>query len=182
MMIGKTVSELIGQDVKVKLGAQNGSAFVFCGNLKDVDICDVDEAIRNNYLITLKTAKDTIRCLKDKDLSYVSYEREMLKKIDNAKVRVQDEARLLELIEQYTPTNLGYHHWVADINKRLEYAKTTRRRVNKKLNDYTSIAERKIVDEYRSIDEANTLILLYEGTENGKAWTTHEYETEGDSL
>lgn len=177
----KTVGDLIGRDIKVKLGAVNGSGFVFCGNLKDVDICDVDEAIRNQYQITLKIAKDTIRLLKDKDLSYEAYEREMLKKIDNAKKRMLDEKMLAETIEEYTPSKLGHHRWTADIRKRLEYAKTSRRNVNAKLNNYTSIADRQIVDEYRSIDEANTLIMLYEGTETGRAWTTNEYETEGES-
>ena len=183
-MLNMKISELVGRDVKVKLGAKDGSAFVYCGNLKDVDICDIDEAIRNAYQQSLQNAKDTIRLLKNKDLSYEAYEREMAKKYDHVKKRV-DKSRWAEFEEKYRPTNLGFHHWTADINKRLEWAKTTRRRINAKLNNYTSIAERIIVDVYQSIDEADTLILLFDGTENGKAWTTNEYLNgieEGESL
>ena len=181
-MKGKTVGELIGSDINCKLGAIGGSAFVYCGNLKDVDICDVDEAIRNRYQISLDHAKRDIKQLAAKDKTYGAYKKDMQRRFAKASKGVKDENALAELKEKYKPTKLGWHQWTADITRRLEYARTVRRKVNKRLNEYTSIAERTIVDAYKSIDEKNTVILLYNGKENGIAWTTGEYlnGTEGE--
>ena len=171
-----TVGDYIGKDIKVKLGAKDGSAFVFCGNLADIDICDVDETIRNNYMVSLENAKKAIKNLSAKDRSYTAYEREMKRKLKKALTSHNDDPeKIAEDYERFTPSNLGYHKWTADISRKLEYNKSLRRRVNKRLNEYTSIADREILEVYRSIDETDAMIILYDGKEHGWAWTTKEY-------
>lgn len=181
-----TVNSLIGRNIKCKLGASDGSGFVFCGNMKTLDIDDVDEYIRNSYLRSLEIAKETIQQLSKKNTSYKAYSEEIEQKKARAlKLADGDPKRIAKIEEDFNPSTLEHHKWKAEILKKLEYSKGVRKRVNKRLNEYTSIATRKVVETYKSIDEPNTIIILYDGNERGRAWTTKEYiegvsETDSD--
>lgn len=175
-MDNKTVRDLIGSDIKCKLGASNGSAFVFCGNMLHADASEIDETIRDSYRTTLRNTEKNITLLSNKDRSYSAYEKEMERKQAAAFKEYRNYPdKLAKRLKEIQPSEMGWHQWDSDITRSLEYAKTKRKKYRRRLREYTSIADRAITEIYTSIDEANTLIVLYEGDEQGIAWTTKEY-------
>ena len=113
-IIGRTLKEVAGADLKVKLGAQSG--FIYCGNLKDLDLKTLDETI-------------------------LEHKGKMV------------ERRLSEIVSAVRKTAQAFRRYMSHEN----------------------IAERGIIDFYPSTTEEDTYIIIIEGDESGKAWTTDEY-------
>ena len=175
-MGNKTVRDLIGSDIKCKLGANNGSAFVFCGNMLHVDVNEIDDTIRESYRTTLRNTERNIKMLSNKDTSYSAYEQEMARKQEAAFKECRNYPdKLANRLKSLQPSEMGWHVWESNIIRSIESAKARRKKYRQRLREYTSIADRAISEVYTSIDEANTLIILYEGDEHGIAWTTKEY-------
>lgn len=178
---GKTVSDLVeNYDLKVKLGASSGSGFVFCGRLKDIDVKAIDDDICNTYKTTISNAKRTINTLTQKPKKYSDYEKELETRYRRERgklIKSGEEFNEYALKIEYTPTEDGYTKWLSDIEHRLDTAKTTKRRTSMRLAKFTTIGGRIIEDAYMSIDEFNTVIVIYKGSACGRAWTTKEYET-----
>lgn len=82
------------------------------------------------------------------------------KSIENAKKELDVFIAEMSVLEQ-------------KINKAINnvYAKQTR------LQQRSHLLQRRIVETYKSIDEANTYIIKIEGDDRGDYWTTNEYKT-----
>lgn len=170
-----TIGELVGTDLKVKLGAKGGSSFIYCGNMKEFDPEEMDRLIVTAYKRTLKNTNKIIRGLKNKDRSYEAYEKEMAsKRRRSMQMYKNDPLKLSEAVKKYSPSEIGYKKWGGDIERRLEYNKQARRRLNALTKRHAPISTRKIIEMYKSIDEADTVIVIYDGAERGIAWTTAE--------
>lgn len=192
-IIGMTIEELINTyDVKVKLGAKKGSSFIFCGRIGNMDIDGLDTAICEGYKLNIKRLQGTIKANREKPKTYNDYVEEALRTLrrkvnalekergseNTPKKRLYEISKELEEVkEEYRPTKEKYAKWYKNILKRIKTAEETLKKVTKRLNTYTSIRERKIVDLYKSIDEEDTWIVIYDGTEVGSAWTTEEFES-----
>lgn len=171
-----TVGELVGRNANAKIGAKDGSAFVFCGDLKTIDIDRVDEAIRNGYRATINNAESNIRHFTRKDKSYESYERECASQYNKLMKQYKNEPKRQKgLKERYTPSKEGYEKWKAEMARKIEVAKANRKEAKAKLRAFTTIIDRVIAESYKSIDEEDTMIYLFEGNETGYVWTTNEY-------
>lgn len=181
-----TVLELIDKTkFRVKLGAKNGSGFVYCGRIDKLDIETLDKLIQISYRDTIARAEATINTLTKKPKSYKAFSEEMMKK-KNARVakyikqngdKPLTEDQKVELEEEFTISRLYYNRWLGNINRKLETAKTTKKLTTRRLNNYTTIKNRSIVDCYPSVLEEGVTIVIYDGDERGPAWTTEEYES-----
>lgn len=190
-VIGMTIEQLINTfDIKVKLGAKRGSAFVYCGRIGNLDVDGLDTAIVEGYKLQIQKLKSSIKTNMERPKGYKDYkaeqertlgrklsalEKELEQKGETAKEEIRKEIE--ELKEEYTPTRIGYRKWHNAITKRIETSKRTKEKIEKRLENFTSIANREIVDIYKSIDEEDTFIVIYDGTETGNAWTTEEFES-----
>lgn len=164
-ILSMTISELIERtDINVKLGAKDGSAFVFCGNIGDIDCDQLDERITTSYEKIIRSATTRIKGLKEKPKTFDEYKREQLRK------KVIDEKDIDKFINQN-----GYKRWLADIKIRIQKLQESKRRNRRKLDAFTTIRGRKIVDIYESCTEDGVYIVLYDGIETGSVWTTEEY-------
>jgi hypothetical protein len=165
-----TLAELLeGYDGPVKIGAKNGSGFIFCGPLKDLDPEDV-----NNELIG--AAADGIK-YQDEQLDIIRRNGANLsaffdKMISDAK---------LENKKELPPFHIG--DYITYLEKRVEkmayhYAQA------EELRDYIRklkpFMKREVLDMYESIDpdDPNTMIVIVEGVERAEAWTTGEYKSD----
>lgn len=80
-IIGMTVKDLIEKtNLKVKLGAKNGSAFIFCGNIKSINCDTLDTEICDMYQRNINKAIASIESLKNKPKNYSAYKDEMQRK------------------------------------------------------------------------------------------------------
>lgn len=190
-IIGMTIEELIDTlDIKVKLGAKRGSAYIFCGQIGDMDIDGLDTDIIEGYKLNLMKTKGTIKANESKPKAYKDYKAEQSRMLGRKlaslereleekgeKQRAKIEAEIEELKEEYKPTRKGYNEWLKAILKRITTAKKTKEKIEKRIREYTSIRDRKVIDIYKSIDEEDTYIVIYDGNEVGTAWTTEEFES-----
>ena len=164
-LIGQTIDDLAGRyRIDVKLGAKDGSGFVFCGDLSDIDTAELDYMIVTSYRKAIKEHTAFIERERGRDSTYESF-------IRGARIK----ARKLGIDEDTSPE--AYKKWLLQRDRAIKKRIEARTRVKKKLTKFTSISTRKIVDVYKSISEIDTIILLYEGTETGRWWTTEEFQT-----
>lgn len=164
-ILNMTISDLIEQtNLKVKLGAKQGSAFIFCGNIGNIDCDSLDEDICNQYRRNIKSATGSIQALKKKPKGYQDYEREMIAKQEKDKI-------------EYEISKDGYRRWFNELSRRMQTLRETKSKNERRLKGFTTIRGRQIVEIYKSVDEEDTYIILYDGIENGNAWTTAEFES-----
>ena len=163
-ILNMTVAEFVAKtNFKVKLGAKDGSAFVFCGSIADMDIEQLDTAIVKGYKGSLRSAQYRIRMVKEQDTTYETF---------------QDlHERQCSATGIYDDPREAYLKMIRENHRQLKVQLATERRIDAKLRSYTSIGDRKVVDMYSSQTEDEVFIVLYEGRENGSWWTVAEFES-----
>lgn len=163
-ILNMTVAEFVAKtNFKVKLGAKDGSAFVFCGSIADMDIEQLDTAIVKGYKGSLRSAQYRIRHLEEQDTSYKTFK------------AIHEEQCSATGI--YTDPQIAYATMLRDRKHQLKVSRKTKQKIELKLRDYTSIGNRKIVDMRSSVVEDDAYIVLFEGRENGSWWTVAEFES-----
>lgn len=181
-----TVQELtMHGSLDVKLGAKQGSAFVYCGDLQDINFPDLDKQITDHYKQSIENADKRIRILKNKPKDYASFEtfcaRQIIKETTQYKNKMElegkkpSEAEIEKIKERYRPTPKKHREHLERIETELKSVRSNKRANERKLKDFTTIAGREIVETYPSITEKKVTIVLYEGIENGFAWDSKEY-------
>ena len=159
-VIGKTIEEVINEhDIKVKLGADRGNSYIYCGELKDMNVDFLDKLIVKMYKARIHNASANISRLTNMDKSYEAFFEK-----HGTSENVPESA-----------VQARYMLWLNGIEKTINTSKATRAITKEKLENFTTIKDRIITDVYKSIDEDNTLCLLYNGNESGSVWTTEEY-------
>lgn len=180
-IIGKTIQEVISEyNLKIKLGAKSGSCFIYCGYTDEVDGDILDTAILDMYKRSLTYAEKTIRVLSAKPKTYKAFVDEVKESKEKAlrskkkKGPLTSEERS-EIEKQFDVSRDAFDKYLRATQNSLNKAKDKKRELNRKISSYTTIKNNKIVDCYKSIDEPNTIILIYEGKDRGFAWTTEEF-------
>lgn len=194
-ILNMTISQLISDtNLKIKLGGDKGSSFIYCGMAKDINPDDLDRIILDGYAHTIKIQKRRIQSISETPKGYNDYEKivqakrqkainkklkwltiEMKRTGQGGNINME---KLTQEAEEEFPISRGmYKKWRDKLERDMERAKTALKCTQKKVDTFTSIRSRKIKDIYPSIDEINTYIVLYDGREVGRYWTTKEYET-----
>ena len=181
-----TIQDLIDSGSRnVKLGADRGSAFVYCGNIAECDIQFLDKEITDGYKQNIENAERRIKTLKAKPKDYESYkkncETRLIRAINQYKNKVEfaggavDETEIEKIREEHRPTPKKHQDYLLKIETDLKYARSQKRSNGRKLKEYTTISSREIKETYPSITEKAT-IVIFEGVEAGWAWDSREYE------
>lgn len=153
-----TVSELTsGNYGNIKLGANNGSGFVFCGDVSNIDVEQLDHIVIDHLCKAKKNAQIRVKRLKHKPIDYIDYEQYCARK-------------------RLRPSESGYKLWLQNHTKEIKAARKSVRACNERLRNYSTIKDRPIVEVYESFTEENTKIVIFDGHERGFAWTTEEFE------
>lgn len=194
-ILNMTVAQLITEtNFKIKLGGDKGSSFIYCGMAKDIDPDSLDKTILDGYAHTIKIQKRQVKTISETPKGYNDYEKIVQakrQKAINKKLKwltiemertgqdgnINMEKLSHEAEEEFPISRDLYKKWRDKLERDLDRAKTTLKRTQKRVDTFTSIRSRKIKDIYPSIDEINTYIVLYDGREVGRYWTTKEYET-----
>ena len=151
-----TVYDLAKSSIgSIKLGSKDGSGFIFCGKAYSLDVEKLNKRIISKNEKALAKAKSRYRLLRSKSVSFDEYAR-----------KNGGECRSVE----------GYHIFLDEHYKEVKTAYNTLITCADRVANYTDLAGREIVDSYKSIDEKDTTIVIYAGTEVGEAWTTQQYE------
>ena len=151
--------ELIGKyDTNVKIGCKDGNAFVYCGNLNDLDIRKTDMELMSALASALSHSDKELKTIKRKrnnpKIEYPKY-------VESAKAKEKE----------YLPID----KWTDDLRKNKIRVETAKKRTLTRMLNYKSIGSREIVETYKSQTETNTGIIIIEGDDVGRAWTTDEY-------
>lgn len=151
-----TVEELTKSRIGcVKLGANHGSGFVFCGDLSEKAVKRADKELVDGYKESKERFRKSILFLTSQPLDYEHFERECKKLGESNPYR-------------------DFHEWreakLKEIDRRQKVVKALRA----KIKNYKSIMTREVLEKYPSIDERNTTIVLFEGSELGSYWTINE--------
>lgn len=141
-------------DQNVKIGT-NGGGFIYCGNIKDIDLNQLD--------------KDSIL----KKVAYISDCQIMLGRI-GAKLK---SPKLY--YERYCAATIGKplnrEKWLTQLKHEKEVKNRGIETSCYKLANYKRMKEREVVETYPSIAE-NACIVIIEGDEIGDYWSPDEYE------
>lgn len=176
-----TVSELTRhKKMNVKLGAKDGSSFIYCGKLGELNTEELDTKFINHYERIGKEAERLIAYLNKKPKDYAQYEMELYRKYRRKRaslIKDQEPFDDAELREEFKATEEGYGKWLESIKMRIRGAEHTKENASEKLKNFTPLGGREIVEAYMSIDEIGTVIVIYKGEEEGVAWTTKEYRS-----
>lgn len=168
-IIGHTIEDLAGNlNLNVKLGANSGSGFIFCGDISTIDTAELNYLVITGYRNTIRDNEAIVRRLKAMDKSREGFARAMRikQKKTGRKYKLDDEA---------------YNAWLTQINNDIKRANSARQRAKQKLAKFTPIDSREIVDVFKSILEPETVIMLYDGVETGRYWTTDEFKAGGSN-
>lgn len=180
-IIGKTIQEVISEyNLKIKLGAKSGSCFIYCGYTDEVDGDILDTTILSMYKRSLTYVEKNIRVLSAKPKTYKAFVDEVKKNKEKAlrskkKKGPLTSAERSEIEKQFDVSRDAFNKYLRATQNSLNKAKDKKQELNQKISTYTTIKNNKIVDCYKSIDEPNTFILIYEGKDRGFAWTTEEF-------
>lgn len=179
-IIGLSVGQVVTQaDFNVKLGSNMGGAFVFCGNVKDIDISQIDNDVIDAFRRSKKAAQGEYQRLKAMPKDFDSFSADMIrkrKKAANKYVGIDAEAQAY-VEEKYPITPQEHIKWRRELLEKKKKALSRSESMSRQIAQYTSIENRKIINAYKSIDEDNTMILIFEGRETGAYWTMEEYRT-----
>lgn len=175
-----TVKDLVdGYNFRVKLGANDGSAYIYCGTLEGVDISKLDEAIMAGYERAKADAQRRLNALIGKNKDYKGFEREYLRKRESKRKRFENKGMTLtdEDLEAEFPINEGaYNVWKMQTAKDIKGIRFKVAKLQGQIDRFTSVGDRKVVEIYKSIDEKDTYIVHFKGRERGLYWTTKEFE------
>lgn len=140
---------------RVKLGANHGSGFVFCGDLSENAVKRADKELVDGYKESKERFRKSILFLKSQPLDYEHFEKEC-KKLGEA-----------------NPYR-DFHEWRDAKLKEIDRRQKVVKAIRAKIRTYESILTRDVVETYPSISEPNTTIVLFEGSELGSYWTIGE--------
>ena len=141
----------------IKLGA-GGGGFIYCGQSADIecDVLDKRNIVKRSNSIT-----------------------NGITKVRQAKDRLKDPTKSCGRYAVHTAdlgnTPVSFEKWQERQHKEIETELDKIDRNVAELIAYKKVAERKVTEMYKSIDEENTVIIIVEGTDAGGAWTTEEY-------
>lgn len=163
-LIGRTFSEAIADmGEKVKVGAEDGNAFFFCGETKTLaeNLPFVNKRIKRSTEKAFKRAMARAKSeITNPDASLSGY----LKKC----------ARSADAIENMNPTMEGYMEYLEGcMNSAVKAAKAVVPHREKDEN-CSPLNDRIIKNAYKSITDDATTIVLVEGGENGWFWSEDE--------
>lgn len=148
-------------NLDIKVGAKNGSNFIFCGPAKELE--GVIDTLEEKYLKQLD--------------DYIS----------SAKKNLNFNLNTFPTLESYSRSEFensngedagSFDGYIAAVNKHFEKINSCRKRLamlNKRLEKRTNLRERKVLDVYNSIVDQSTQIIIIEGHERGYAWDAKEY-------
>lgn len=163
-LIGREFSEAFrDMGKKVKVGAENGNAFFFCGETKVLaeNLGFVNKRIKRSTEKAFKRAMARAKAeITNPDASLVGY----LKKC----------ARSADSIENMNPTMEGYMEYIKEhMNSAVKAAKAVV--PHREKNESCEPLDKRIIkDAYKSITDDSTTIILVEGSENGWFWSEDE--------
>lgn len=170
------LKEIIQEKPKVKVGT-DGGGFLYCGVLTDAVCADIDVA--RVLLLAHRIEENTHSAdwLKTR-LSHEAYVSECARRSENAVRSAKDlsEDEKKKLRAEFEPTAEGYELYLRNTKDKIERKEKTAKVFATKLLRYTPIADREVKRRYDSIDEAGTEIIIIEGYEVGRFWTTNEYD------
>ena len=155
-MVGQTIRQLKDKQFPVKLGTQDGSGFIFCGEMSELDTDQLDMELVEAKARSICFCEDTIKRTRSK--------------LKNGKTEYP------KYVEKCKDENyITYEEWKQMLQTRLNYY--TKEKPNRIQNmiDYVRVSERKVVETYRSVTE-DAIIVIMEGDESGLAWTTEEFK------
>lgn len=154
-----TLLELKDKKIKnVKIGAKGGSGFIYCGKPGLIDFDYLNDQMRERNQSALISASHRYSSIKQKKVSTSTYIAECEKK--NAPISFE-----------------GYMKYLQQYFAQIKTAIDGVERANKRIADYEPLETREVVEKYKSITEPSTTIVLFDGTEQGSAWTTEEYQS-----
>lgn len=155
-----TLAEMIGKyDINVKIGCKDGNAFVYCGGLNDLDLREKDYDLMNVLIASATSCNKELRAIKNK-----------LKNPNTEYPRYVENMKTKEL--PYKP----YGEWAEELRKSKIKLEESKKGVLTRMLNYKKLGSREVIETYRSQTEPNTGIIIIEGDDIGKAWTTEEYE------
>lgn len=165
-----TLDDLLeGYDGPVKIGAKDGSGFIYCGLLKDLNAEDVNNELIGAAADGIKYQDERLDIIRRNGANLSAYFDKM----------ISDAKR--ENKKELPPFHIG--DYITYLEKRVErmayhYAQA------EELRDYIRklkpFLKREVVEMYESIDpdDPDTMIVIVEGVERGESWTTGEYKSD----
>ena len=163
-LIGKKLKVVLKQlkedGINVKVGAKNGTSFIFCGT--------ASEFIAKSSTLELEYY--------NKAVNAVVNARKYLNRGIEAYLSPKDYIKTM--YEESGGTDVGtYEHYIETLQRYFKKANNRKQRLTEVediLENRTALLTRKVVDVYPSITEENTLILIIEGNEIGTFWDSEE--------
>lgn len=160
--IGMNFADFVenGEEMNVKIGAKDGSAFFYCGTLTRLkysfDI--IDDNLQNWYMQRVEDTKAKLQRALNREWSPSVY----------ASCRYR-RSGTVGTYEEYMKAVQAYFAELEKIRREHISAK-------EKCQNREPLYLRTIYEFYPSIDEPNTTIIIITGDEPGKYWTTNEYK------
>lgn len=163
----KLIELLIKLKCNVKIGAKSG--FVYCHKI-DNDTVDELNAVSYTEKKKFKEELSNLKAYLDRFEDY--WKSELRKRINV--VLLANDNKVTDKMKREIK-----QEWLDDKNK--SYTQSTKRlaTLNNFLNNWKPIPDREVKECYDSIDYSEpkeTKIILVDGLEIGKYWTTSEYE------
>lgn len=157
-------SVLTGYEGPVRIGAKDGSGFIYCGNLADMNPNDIDDEITGRWADLVTFNERTVANYSKAGAPFRTYTADMVR---DAQSTGQDELPEFSLAKY-----LAY----------VEYQYSKLRKAYKRLRDLQRfqatakpIMKREVVETYESVGETDVLIIIVEGHEICEAWDASEY-------
>lgn len=144
----------------IKLGMKDGTGFIFCGTTEQLKykLDELNEEVRKRLEEKVKNAEKRLNGMFVKPWHVSRYAKE-----------TYNSTGEFGTVE-------GYNEWLNGYFDELRKAEQRIDKARQKLADFIPLADRVIMEHYKSIDEPNTFIILISGRENGDYWTTNEYQ------
>lgn len=170
------LKEITQEQPKVKLGTEGGG-FLYCGVLTDTICTDIDYQRVMLLAHRIEDNNHIADWLKTR-LTYKAYESECARQSESAVKSAKDltEEEERELRAKFEPTKEGYEIYLRNIKAKIDRKEKTAKGFAVKMLHYNPVADRQVKKRYKSIDEADTEIIIIAGYEKGDFWTTNEYE------
>lgn len=165
-----TLADLLkGYDGPVKIGAKDGSGFMYCGTMADLNPEDVNNELIGIAAESIQYQDERLSIVRRNGASLPAFFDKMIADARNANKATLPEFRIGD-----------YLNYLEDRAKQLAFHYARGVELREYVKGLRPFMNRKVVDMYESIDkdEPDTMIVIVEGTENSAAWMTNEYKSE----
>lgn len=167
MILREQLDALRKQDVQnIKIGS--GSAFFYCGKISAPGI----------GLVSAKAKRNAETELGNRTRFMIDYPNRR-KELIRAKM-TENINRWLENYEGLAPDPGVLRMWWDDAEAHFQKLKRQYgyqiENLRERLKTWKDFAEREVLEIYPSISEPGTIIIIIEGEEVGRAWTTEEFK------